>query len=68
MDYMTLMGSEDVRAAGNAMRQAGHDMQGAASQIEDSLRRHRDFLDDWLSRFEAALSADLTTKEQPRDE
>lgn len=56
MENLLLVGSEDVRVGGFAMRQAAHEMQAAASQIEDSLLRHRQFLDDWLLRFEAALA------------
>lgn len=56
-EHHLLIGSEDVRAGGNAIRQAAHEMQHLASQIEDSLLRHRQFLDDWLNRFVDALEA-----------
>lgn len=55
METMLLIGSEDVRAGGNAARQAGHEMSAAATQMEDSLLRHRQFLDDWLQRFSDRL-------------
>ena len=54
-DYITLLGAEDVRRAASVISQAASTMQSAASQIEDSLLRHRMFLDDWLVRFEEAL-------------
>lgn len=56
-----LIGSEDVRAASVTMRQAAHEMQSAAAQIEDSLSRHRQFLDDWLLRLEAAMTPERTS-------
>lgn len=63
MENIYLVGSEDVRVGGNAMRQAAHEMQSAASQMEDSLLRHRQFLDDWLERFTLALAAPDPPKE-----
>ena len=54
-DYVTLIGAEDVTRAGNRMSDAASDMLRAAASIEDSLYRHRQFLDEWLGRFEAAL-------------
>lgn len=54
-EYVTLLGAEDVRSAGNAMRSAADDMRSAASSIDSTLDRHQRFLDDWLQRFEAAI-------------
>lgn len=54
-DYITLLGSEQVQSAAHQMRSAADQMQRAASQIDDSLHRHRMFLDDWLQRFEAII-------------
>jgi hypothetical protein len=54
-ETMHLVGAEDVRSAGNAMRSAADDMRSAASSIEGSLDRHQRFLEDWLQRFEAAI-------------
>lgn len=56
MEHVLLVGSEDVRAGGHAMQQAAHEMSRAASQVEDSLMRHRQFLDDWLCRLETILT------------
>ena len=54
-DFVTLLGAEDVRAGGAAMRSAADQMIQVASVIEDSLQRHRMFLDDWLMRYETLL-------------
>ena len=54
-DYITLLGSEQVARAGNEMSAAASDIRRAAAEIDDSLRRHREFLDDWLLRFADAL-------------
>lgn len=55
MEFIALVGVEDVRAAGSSMRVAAGEMQSAAASIEDSLNRHRLFLDDWLFRLEEIL-------------
>jgi len=57
-DFIHLMGAEDVSRAGSAMRQAAEEMRSTASMIEDSLQRHRIFLDEWLFRFEEAMKED----------
>jgi len=56
-DYVTLMGAEQVQSAGNRMSSAAEQMSRAASSIDESLRQHQRFLDDWLQRFEATLDA-----------
>lgn len=55
-NYVTLVGAEEVGSAGRSMRSAADEMRAAANQIEESLSRHRAFLDDWLTRFDAVLS------------
>lgn len=59
-DYVTLVGAEDVRAAGNRIASAASEMNGAAGSIEGALRQHQMFLDGWLMRFEIALSTSAT--------
>jgi hypothetical protein len=59
-EYITLMGAEDVRAAGRAIASAAADMRQAASSIDDSLHRHRVFFDEWLIRLEQALKGGET--------
>ena len=55
MDYVYLQGAEDVQRAGNAMSSAADDMRRAANQFDETMQQHQRFMDDWLSRFEAAL-------------
>lgn len=55
-NYITLLGAEDVQRAGNRMASAADEMNRAAGATEDSLHRHRLFMDDWLSRLEAVLA------------
>ena len=54
-DYITLLGAEQVQAAANTMREAANEMQRAASYNDDVARQQRQFMDDWLQRFEAVL-------------
>lgn len=54
-DYVSLMGAEDVRAAGNRMVEAADAMNRAAGSIDESLRTHRQWMDDWLFRLEQAV-------------
>ena len=54
-DFITLLGAEDVRSAGSSIRTAAEEMRRAAGSIEDSLERHRIFLDDWLFRLESII-------------
>lgn len=56
MDCMTLMGAEDVRSAGNRISAAADTMRRAASNMDEALRNHQRFLDDWLMRFENVVS------------
>lgn len=46
-DYITLMGSEQVQSAGNAMRNAAEEMQRAASSIADSMFRLQQLTQEW---------------------
>lgn len=55
MDSIHLIGAEDIRSAGYTMQHAADSMRQAASAIEDTFQQYRRFMDDWLSRFEAAL-------------
>jgi hypothetical protein len=50
-----LIGADDVRSAGIAMRHAAEEMKSAANTIDVALDQHRNFLNDWLQRFEAAV-------------
>jgi hypothetical protein len=55
MNHVYLQGSEDVKSAGHDMQRAAERMKQAAFDIDAALDRHQKFLDDWLTRFEAAL-------------
>lgn len=50
-----LSGSEDVASAGRQMSAAAGEIRRAAGEIEDSLFRFKQFMDDWLNRFESIL-------------
>lgn len=54
-EFIHLIGAEDVRCAGSSIRSAANEMQRAASLVDESLNRHRIFLDDWLMRLETVL-------------
>lgn len=58
-----LMGSEDVRSAGSAMREAATEMSRAAMNIQGALEQQQRFLDDWLLRLSDLLETHGTTKE-----
>lgn len=54
--YITLLGAESVSSAGSSMKAAAETMRQAAGSIEESLSRHRIFLDEWLITLEAIMS------------
>lgn len=64
-DYVTLLGAEDVRSAGSAMRGAADEMQRAAANIDGSLTRHQQFLDDWLMRLKRTIQDAVTMAVYP---
>lgn len=55
--YVTLLGAEQVQSAASRMGSAAEDIRRAAGSLDDSFRRHESFLNEWLGRFEAALSS-----------
>ena len=56
-EYTHLVGAESVQNAGMSIREAAEDMKRAASQIEYCMQGHQRFLDEWLSRLEAAFNS-----------
>jgi hypothetical protein len=56
MRDVVLLGAEQVQNAARTMSSAASEMLRAASSIDESLRRHERFLDEWLDRFAAALA------------
>lgn len=56
-EYVTLMGAEQVQSAGSRIASAAEDIRRAAGSLNDYFCRHESFLNEWLGRFEAALSS-----------
>lgn len=52
MTDIYLQGSEAVGRAGHEMARAAEDMLRAASTIDESLRRHEEFLTTWLRNYD----------------
>lgn len=48
MDSIYLVGSEDVRAAGNTISGAADTMRQAANNISGSMEEHQRFMTNWL--------------------
>jgi len=55
MEYVTLMGAEDVSRAGGRMAGAAEEMLRAANLMSESNDQQRRFMDDWLDRFRQTL-------------
>ena len=51
MEFMHLVGTEQVQQAAATMVQAAREMQAAANALEWSLEQQRRFMDDWLARL-----------------
>lgn len=65
MESIYLNGSEDVRRAGSAMQDAAENMKRAAGEMQHAvfqlgqvLEQQRQFMDDWLERFNGKLRKD----------
>lgn len=58
VDNIYLVGSEDVRNAGQAMSSAAAEILRAANLISQALYDHQRFLDDWLERFKTKETTD----------
>lgn len=62
MSTIYLAGAEDVQNAGHAIAFAAKDMQRAANSLDESLRSHERFLDDWLTPIpNYFIGANMTT-------
>jgi hypothetical protein len=55
MERIILVGSEDVISGGRIMANAAQDMKSAASQIENALFVHQQFLQQWLCDFQQTI-------------
>lgn len=62
-EYVTLMGAEQVSVAGHNMVRAAEEMRRAAGNIEEVLRHHQRFMEEWIGRLEAAM----TSGDAPRE-
>lgn len=58
MEYIQLVGAEQVQHAANSISQSAETMRRVAGEIESSLHQQRQFMDDWLNRFENVLIED----------
>lgn len=65
MEYIHLMGAEQVQSAGNTMRSAADTMERAASNIDGALYRHQQFLEDWLQRLAEVMEQRVTVEVMP---
>ena len=57
-EYVTLLGAEEVRRAGNEMKSAAEQISQAVSWLVEAMDQQRRFQDEWLQRFEAALDTE----------
>ena len=55
MDYITLVGAEDVANAARTMARAADVMQNAANSMESSRDSLQRFLENWLDELNAVL-------------
>jgi hypothetical protein len=54
-DFVHLIGADVVQSAAHCMQDTAVSMVRAANVIEESLERHRRWMDDWLQRLETIL-------------
>ncbi len=47
------------------MREAAQEMKSAAATMDYALERHRQWMDEWLSRFESAMAEVKCTEPGP---
>jgi len=55
-DYVTLMGAEQVKSAGYAMRSAAEDMNRAASSMAQAVSEQRQIFDNFLLELKDILA------------
>jgi hypothetical protein len=56
VDFVTLLGAEDVKQAGYDIKAAASEIKLAMGFFEEALQMHERFLTDWLEQLEAALT------------
>lgn len=64
MQNLYLLGNENVKQAGYDMKDAANLMAQAASAIDESLRLHRQWMDEWISRFEIIMARERGGKSE----
>jgi hypothetical protein len=65
VNYIHLVGHEDVQRAGRNMLDAAQSMQQSSSWTTEALHQHQRFMDDWLMRLEVVLREDREARSQP---
>ena len=66
MDYVTLMGAEQVANAGYAIRQAAENMSSAAGNMDHTLSMFLRNFEELVYRFEAAAKMMAEGKEEAK--
>jgi hypothetical protein len=55
-EFMYLHGTEKVQDAAHSIADAARLITQAAAHMDESLRLHRQWMDDWISRFEIIMN------------
>ncbi len=55
MEYITLLGSEDVSRAGHNMSTAAQEFGRQVDYLRDVLEQHQRWMDQWLQEFRVVL-------------
>ena len=63
MDSVYLSGSEAVAQAGHSVAGGAEVMRRAVGDLDDTLRRHGQCLDEWLNRLEYILEQDRAARD-----
>jgi len=52
MEYMHLIGTEQIQSAANSMKDAAHEMSRAANTIYNALQRHEQVMQDLMIKMD----------------
>jgi len=66
MEYIQLLGTEDIRSAAAQIKEASHTMTRAISELDGALAMHQRFLSDWLIQFRDIMEDNLKCQPQPQ--
>jgi hypothetical protein len=66
MERILLVGTEEVSNAGHRMSAAAETMRKAANTIDDAIMRHKQYLEDWMLRFEQCIGKLTDTHAGPK--